>query len=963
MVRSSQHEVPIGRDAQIGLVDELLHAVLRDAEEHADADVQEGEPRVRGLLIGGDAGIGKTTLVHVLVERCRAMGLICAVGHCLDLATGAPFGPAVEALRDVHTQLSTADSNSTLARTGWLVSEPRWMSASLESLLAASEVLAGQAPFVLVLEDLHWADASVRDFVLGLLRTGRAPLLLVLTFRADDLTSGHPFGTALVELTRSRGTVRLDLEGLARHDVHELVVRRSGRPPDADELASLLTRSDGNPLYIEELVAADEPGVPALLHDLLLRHVERLSPSTARLARLASVGGSHLDLEVLQEASTLDGERFTSAITEMLETNVVTRRGDHFTFRHALLRESVHDDLLPGELVGLHEAYARVLRGRVETGATDRRWRYGASLALHATGAHDWPLALEASVWAGAAGKQYGSAAAADHFERALELWDRVPNAAARTGLAKADLPRLAARVLANEGVRDRVHGLLRQAVDLLEPDGDPLTACRVYTAIGSQWGDVPALMSRRTALDRAVGLAGVTPSRELAEALLASAFHGCRVSRYVEALGFATRGLDASRAIGADDLVSEALWELSEPLWFLGRCSESLDVHRQAVRAAKRAGELGAALEASGELALYLFLSGALDEAAALSRRVREDATRAGVSRFVAFGAEQEVAILVGQGHLDEAEALFETHCVSPRLEWRLRWTRSRLRIARGDMRGALALEEAAFADHANEPGVHHSPRLIEICEALSDPGRALSAAESMLAEVGSSDSPLEQALACDYAYRALALAAATRTAPSAQLVRLAETSLELANNHATTDWTSSQYGMHLFMAQAQKTRLTGRSSIPQWRRAVEVAARFGRYTSLRPRLELARAQLEHGERDDGKDLLAVVWHEARSMGAGWLQGQAALAARRFRVPLPLEHDAPGPLDRLTPREREVLALVVGGATNRAVAEALFITEKTASTHVGNVLAKLGVANRGEAAALARAAERQRDG
>ena len=369
-----------------------------------------------------------------------------------------------------------------------------------------------------------------------------------------------------------------------------------------------MRRSEGNPLFVEELIDAEGDGVPLLMHDLLLRHVGRLDATSTRLARLASVGGSIIDTDVLQDASGLPDDQFTLALRAILDANVIIRRADRFSFRHALLREAIHDDLLPGERVELHAALARALRSRVEAGSTAERWRYGAALALHAYAARDVPLAFDASVWAGLAGKQYGAAAAADHFERALELWDRVPDAAERSQLAKTDLPRLAARVLANEGVRARVHALLRQAVELLPVDGDPLAASRVYTEVGGEWIQVPGVLDQDVALERAISLAGPAPSRELAEALSAAAFHESRMGQFGLAVSHALRALDVCAVLGADDLVPEARWELSGALWDLGRCDEAIQVLRTAVGEAEQSDQLGVALEAAAELAATHF-------------------------------------------------------------------------------------------------------------------------------------------------------------------------------------------------------------------------------------------------------------------------------------------------------------------------------------------------------------------
>ncbi|MGO4597683.1 helix-turn-helix transcriptional regulator [Terrabacter sp. 2RAF25] len=949
MGRAFEKGPPVGRDRQLGLVDELLLALTSESSPP--------DAHARALLLGGDAGIGKSTLVAAVAERSRKLSMPCGVGHCLDLATSTPWAPVVEGLRGVLDERVGAGQDPD-PRTAWLRSGTRSIAPSLESVLDATEAVGQGGPFVLVLEDLHWADATVRDFALAALRTCRAPVLLVLTFRADDVTGGHPLRTALVELSRSARTVRVDLEGLDATDVGELAVRLAGRALEPHELRSLVERSGGNPLHVEELLAADEPGVPRLLSGLLLRHVELLSPATAGLARLAAVDGTRIDLETLRAASDLDVPGFTTALRELLDANVVVRHGDRFAFRHALIRDAVLDDMLPAERVGMHARYAGALLSRVGPGSTEERWAYGSSLALHAAGALDWPLALEASVWAGHAGRQFGSAGAADHFERARDLWDRVPDAQQRTGLAKADLPRLAALVLANEGDLDRVHDLLRQAVDLLEPEGDPLAACRVLTAVGDSWVEVPGLMPRREALAKAMELAGAEPSRELAAALSAATFHACRIGHFEEALRQGTRAVEVSRSVGDDDLLVEALWELAEPLWNIGRCSESIEVQRQAVHQAERAEELGKFLEASGELAAMLGFHGAVEEALAVARRAREGAARAGLARFVAFGAEQEMEILVREGRFTEAEEMFETYCVPARVEYRLRWWRSTFLRVHGDARGALAVEEEAIAGGFNPVGVVHSPRLIEICEGLPDVTRALGTAEAMVAEVLDRDSPLEHAVAARYAFEALAAAAVARQEPPPDLELGARRSLDLATERVSPEWSDNWFGVQLACGIAFAAQWGGGTGIPEWRRASELATPFGRYTALRPNLELARAQLANGERDAGKELLSTVWHQAHAMGSRWLEEQAATSARRFRVPLPLDEELPRPLARLTPREREVLELVAAGATNRAIADRLFITEKTAALHVGNLIAKLGVRNRGEAAAVLRAVQ-----
>ncbi len=946
MARAFDLQEPIGRDQELAETDGLLLDVAGSADSP--------NRHARALLLGGDAGIGKTTLVHAVGSRASAVGLGFGVGHCLDLATGPPFGPVLEALRAL-VRSGDAGRSDKPASAAWLADADPGAARSLEELLAATESLAEAAPFVLVLEDVHWADTSVRSWAIALVRTCRAPLLLGLTFRSEELGRDHPLRPVLVDLARTPGTLRLELHGLGAGPVTELARRRTGRYLERGVIESLLTRTDGNPLFVEELLEA-EGSIPVLLHDLLVRHVDRLPIVPRRLAHLASAGGTVVDVDLLQDASELSPDVYTAALQALLDANVLVRRGDVFSFRHALLREAVDADLLPSQRAQLHAAYARALRPRVEAGDSAQRLQYGAGLALHAYAAHDLTLAFDASVWAGLAGKQYGAAAAADHFERALELWDRVPDPGGRSGLARTDLPTLAARVLYDDDP-DRVHALLRQAVTLLRPGSDPLAACRVYTAIVSEYSQVSGVLSQDEALDKALNLAGNTPSRELAEALVAGCFHQAHKNVGPE-LGLAQRCLEVALSVGAGDVVPDARWAVFNALWRLGRCEEGLEVYRLALRDAEQADQTGAALNIAAEIAFYLLLLGRIDEGLALARRTRASAEQAGLPRFVAFAAEQEAEWLIRDGQLAAAEKLFKEACLPGGSAFRQDWLRAWLMLAHGEGAAALALEREAAAAHLEDRlTLDHTPRLIEACEQVGDLVGMLSTTTKMVLELAVNDSPLVQAQLASYGLRALILAGGARLPASAELVQASHAALASARAQESSQWEASWYGMHLSFAVAHNATLDERPAVEEWRRASDLALRHGRYTALRPRLELARALLDHGPRAEGKELLIATWHDARTIGAGWIERQAALVARRLRVALPLHSGGPGPLNRLTPREREVLELVATGATDRAIAAALFISEKTASAHVGRVLTKLGVANRGQAAAVARSA------
>jgi DNA-binding CsgD family transcriptional regulator/tetratricopeptide (TPR) repeat protein len=940
------------------------HGLFGRDRELAEADVTlataaSGTPQA--LLIGGDAGIGKTSLVNEVARRAAELGFTVLTGHCLDVDTGVPFGPVREALR-VGVSGRTDESLPPVTRrlapflrahAGPGVDSP---TALLEGLCLVVAELAREQPLMLVLEDMHWADRSTQDFAVAMAGTMRSPLQFVLTYRRDELTRRHPLRRALVEIGRGSAAVHLDLEPLDRGGIAGIVRSVTGSD-DSSVVGSLLARSEGNPLFAEELLASHRDGVPDHLSDLLLARIDSLTPATRDLLRLASVDGSRIDRDLLCLAAHLEPADIDACLREGVDANVITSAGDHLDFRHGLLREAVHDDLMPGERTRAHSRLAAAIQAQMDSEPTSDVAALG-RLAFHRYAAHELPEAFAASVRAGLAAKDYGGHDAIAHLERALDLWDRVPEPMSLGGLAKADVLRLLCEVCDAHGDRNGSLRYILAAMEQLGEDSDPLLASRVYSTYGLSSVKFAGHNSQRDILEKAVEYAEGEPSQELAKALYCMSNYQWRLGSAGSAIEFASRAAEIARVARCPHERLRAELVLGAATFDLGLCREGIAHLRKAIEIAESAGQLGQAVGINGQLAYSLMLMGEVSAGREVADAGRIRGLALGFPDDATFNGEQSVQALLIEGRFDEADLLLEElrELGMPELRWR--WVRVEALVARGGLETALTLERETMAligDSVTDSDPAHVVRQADLLSAVGLEMEALERSDSYLSTMADADALLHLALAARAAYAALAAATAAGVKPPDGMPDRAADALNRARAGLTDEWSQTFQAAESLHAVALAHTLEGEPALAEWRAAEAAAAAFGAYHVLRTRLGLVKALLTAGERDEARVLVLDLWQSAREIGARWFEDQSARLARSNRIPLPEEETLPRQLAALTAREREVLDVLATGATNRAIAERLFISEKTVSVHVTNVLAKLGVPNRGEAAALAR--------
>jgi DNA-binding NarL/FixJ family response regulator len=979
----------VGRDAEL----RRLLTLLDDA----------GAGHAVLALVSGDAGVGKSRLTAEAGTLAAARGFTVLSGQCAELGDSVPYLPLADALRGAAQDESTGVKDALVSRpalnrllpdggeartadTGHSELARQQMFGGVLGLLAE---LAAARPVLLVLEDLHWADTSTRDLLTFLSRMlHRERVAMIGTYRTDDLHRRHPLRPVVAELQRLPSVLSVELGPLEPAAMGEHLTALASEQLDAAELNEIVARAEGNAYYAEELLASPaDRALPAGLAALLLNRVEQLTEPAQRVLRTAAVAGRRADDDLVRIASGLQPAEYEAAIREAVAHQLVVPDGtEGYAFRHALLREAVYADLLPGERTRLHATMSQLLaeKHRLAVPGT------AAQLAQHCLASHDVQGAFVASIRAGDEAEALGAPAEAHrHFDQALALWDRVsePDQAAgqaagkdgevsrgRLGLWSANM------AVASGDVERAVHQLrrLRQLV----ADADPPAAdSDLASRIGERLAYLLMAMDSPKANAEALEIARATVEETPADP--PTSHYARAVGTYAHTLlagtdtaltrEWAERALAAAQAAKAPWVEADALATLGFVSGREGRSDEAIKLLTAAHKQARETKMIGVELRAAYNLGIAYLQAGELTRGATVAHEGVVRASHSGLN-FAPYGLDLHhlhFQCHFGDGQWDHAQEIANGFAVRV--------------TSQGE---ALLSSMALFIDVARgNPAV--ADRLAWLEPFWSGPGLEAFIARGLLAEhalwQGNTEQALREAAAAidvvtdppdgyySAAIRPAAIAVSARAeraqraraagddrtaqeeaAEAARMLQIARDGAALRKRPAFV--LGPEGRGWLARAEAEYRRASGRNDPQAWQAAIDEFGPAYVYENARDRWRLAEALTEAGRKDEAAEQWRLAEATAAKLKARPLSKALDDLARRARIGTPArEHTSGTAQAGLTSREHEVLRLIAAGRSNREIAAVLFIAPKTASVHVSNILGKLGAASRTEAAAIAR--------
>lgn len=988
----------IGREADL----EALRAELRRSAS---------EPRA--VAVGGEAGIGKTRLVAEF--RGEVGDALVLTGKCVDIGTeNAPYAPFAAIIRELASEIGIEALLEAAgpARAVLSVVLPELASAEgmpqragterlYELVTVLFENVALQRRLVLVIEDIHWADRSTIEllrFLVGMLE--RPGILIVVTYRSDEIVRGHPLRPVLPELERSRRLTRWELSRLTRDQVAAQVraiasqsrERRTGdtskgalagdrqsieeAPLDDALIDDLFERSEGVPFFVEELAGANPEGMPAgsaalpeTLRELLLARYERLDDSTQSLLRLLAVGGSCVRHDLLDLVYPASPAELDAGVRAAVDGGVLVIDDTCYDFRHALVRTAVLGEVLPGERVRYHTAYADAL----ETFAASGRL-VAHEISQHRMEAHDAERAFPATLDAmREARRAYAFARAARMAERALELWERVAHPESVAGMSHTALMQDGSAAWRDAGDTERALNLIDAALAECDPaDTEQHAGLLVdkarYLASLSRTGSTPLLEDALAELgDDACSDTASAVLSDLAGRLMLEA-------RFDEAVSVATKALSQAETAGSLSRRSVAHNIRGVSLVGLGRVEDGLvDLERAGELAATRDGAMLRYRVNSSDV---MHLIGRYADAVEIGNAGVERARQLGVQRTSGVMlASNTVEPLAALGRWDEAFSLLEPAlALNPAPGFRVHLQRTKLWLLtwKGDLRTADELWRAWEPMMSVQGEIEVQSRLgsarveAELALALGDVERAWRAVSVLLRDHRTM-SGYDLPLLADAA-RTLALLRSRAGTGILDHIDLGSAEAGLREVLATArDWPTAPVWVPLFEAELAADG----ADAAAWQAAVDATGLPAAPQHLEPyaRFRLAQALLastgnalgtaQHraaAQREEAHRQLGLSRDAASQLGSGLLLGWLDEFAQRAGLVSAPDHAtvANTPALRLTERERQVLDLIAQGLSNKQIGERLYISTKTASVHVSAILRKLGATSRTEAVYLA---------
>lgn len=826
------------------------------------------------IFLGGEAGVGKTSLAAALADDAGEL-LAVRRGGCDNMTTADALGPLIDAVPELTTVIEDEAEVNRLR-----------LFRRLSAVLTA-------APTLLLLEDVHWADEATLEILRFLGRRIQSmPLLVLATFREDEVVGGHPLTVVLGDLATAPGVRRLQLGPLTVAGVARLI-EAAGSPLEAEQVHS---STGGNAFYVTEVLATGAQRLPATVRDAVLARASRLSPAARQVLAAAAVLGQRAELGLLTAVS----DQPAAAVDECVERGMLVAAGRALAFRHELARLAIEQTLSPAARTDLHAAALRALQAC--DGGDDRR------LAHHAAGCADQAGVLLHAPRAAARAARLGA-----HREAAEQY---------RLALRFAD---------SDDAVRQaQLYAALSYECYLTDQLLEALTARQTAMELSEQLGDTLAVGAAQRWLSRLSWFLGrnsdssryaalaITTLEPLGDSLeLAMAYSNQSQLQMLAGeldgtLAWGNRAVELGRRIGEQLPEIHALNNIGTALGVYGdalngshRLARSLDLalaadaHEHAARAYTNLGSVAYSHRRLAEADRHL-------------RAGIEHSTERGLDSWRLYMSATLACSLAEQGRYRDAdEVVRQVLCKSklaPTTRILVTSVAGQLAARRGEDPSRLLTEALELAMPTQE-----TQRLVPVAVARAEAAWLAGRPGEIVAEVDRAwDSAVSHPLPWDLGELSWWLCVAgVRRVTSVPVAPPFALMLEGRWPAAAEEWQA--LGCPLWAALA----LSRSSELAAARQALELVDEVG----------------------------------APATRQAILRDRHALGLAVPRGPRPASQANPS---GLTAREIDVLRLLVGGLSNADVADHLFLSEKTVGHHVSSVLHKLGEPTRSRAVATA---------